>query len=682
MPGDDAPRRPTPRSSARAGRSSRGAPSRRATGPGCCAGSPPWSTRTCEELAQLEVRNSGHTIGNARWEAGNVRDVLDYYAGAPERLTGRQIPVAGGLDVTFHEPLGVVGVIVPWNFPMPIAGWGFAPGAGRRQHGRAQAGRADPADRDPARRAGAGGRPAGGRVHRRCPGKGSVVGERFVTHPAVRKVCFTGSTEVGKRIMAGCADQVKRVTLELGGKSANIVFADADLAKAAAAAPCGGLRQRRPGLLRAVPDPGPALGVRPVPGAAGAGGRRRSGCEDPALETRRDGPADLRRAARHGGVLRRRRRRWRSPARAPDGAGFWYPPTVLLADSTGRPALARGDLRAGACRCCRSTTRPTRSGWPTTPSTACPARSGPATWAGRIRVSRGVETGNLSVNSHSSVRYWTPFGGMKQSGLGRELGPGRAARVHRRQERLHQRRRSWRTAVDRLAGPGRGDHRRRQRHRAGHRAAVRRRGRARGRASTSTPTPARPRPTRSAASSSPATWPTRRRCATCSTASPSGTAGSTSRSTTPASRRPTTTRSWTPAWTPGSGCCEVNTTSVYLCCKYAIPHMQRQGKGSIINTASFVALMGAATSQIAYTASKGGVLAMTRELGVQFAREGIRVNALCPGPGRHAAAAWSCSPRTRSGPPAGWCTCRWAGSPSRRRSPPRSRSWPATTRRS
>ncbi len=108
-----------------------------------------------EELAELEVANSGHTIGNARWEAGNVRDVLDYYAGAPERLSGRQIPVPGGIDLTFHEPLGVVGIIVPWNFPMPIAGLGVRAGAGGREHGRAQAGRADPADRDPAGRTGA-----------------------------------------------------------------------------------------------------------------------------------------------------------------------------------------------------------------------------------------------------------------------------------------------------------------------------------------------------------------------------------------------------------------------------------------------------------------------------------------------------------------------------------------------
>ncbi len=96
-------------------------------GPGCCAGSPRVVDAHVDELAAIEVGNSGHTIGNARWEAGNVRDVLDYYAGAPERLTGQQIPVPGGVDMTFHEPLGVVGVIVPWNFPMPIAGWGFAP---------------------------------------------------------------------------------------------------------------------------------------------------------------------------------------------------------------------------------------------------------------------------------------------------------------------------------------------------------------------------------------------------------------------------------------------------------------------------------------------------------------------------------------------------------------------------
>src|SRR5215204_4378144 len=189
-----------------------------------------------EELADLEVRNAGHTLGNARWEAGNVRDVLNYYSAAPERLFGRQIPVSGGVDVTFHEPLGVVGVIVPWNFPMPIAAWGFGPALAAGNTVVLK-----PAELTPLTAIRLGelaleaGLPEG--VFTVIPGKGSVVGQRFVTHPAVRKVCFTGSTEVGKRIMAGCAGQVKRVTLELGGKSANIIFADADLSAAAAAAP-------------------------------------------------------------------------------------------------------------------------------------------------------------------------------------------------------------------------------------------------------------------------------------------------------------------------------------------------------------------------------------------------------------------------------------------------------------
>src|SRR5689334_16535222 len=191
-----------------------------------------------EELAELEVANSGHTIGNARWEAGNVRDVLTYYSAAPERLHGRQIPVAGGLDVTFKEPLGPVGIIVPWNFPMPIAGWGFAPALAAGNTVVLK-----PAELTPLTAVRLGelaleaGLPEG--VFTVIPGKGSVVGERFVTHPSVRKVCFTGSTAVGQRIMRGAAEQVKRITLELGGKSANIVFDDSDLEKAAATAPYG-----------------------------------------------------------------------------------------------------------------------------------------------------------------------------------------------------------------------------------------------------------------------------------------------------------------------------------------------------------------------------------------------------------------------------------------------------------
>src|SRR3954470_665315 len=189
-----------------------------------------------EHLAQLEVRNSGHTIGNARWEAGNVRDVLAYYAAAPERLTGRQIPVPDGVNITFHEPLGVVAVIVPWNFPMPIASWGFAPALAAGNTVVLK-----PAELTPltairlAELALEAGIPPD--VFQVLPGKGSVVGQRFVDHPDVAKIVFTGSTEVGRQIMAGCAARIKPGTLRTGGKSANVIFADADLEAAAAAAP-------------------------------------------------------------------------------------------------------------------------------------------------------------------------------------------------------------------------------------------------------------------------------------------------------------------------------------------------------------------------------------------------------------------------------------------------------------
>jgi len=372
-----------------------------------------------DELAELEVHNAGHTWGNARWEAGNVRDCLNYYAGAPERLFGRQIPVAGGTDLTFYEPLGVVGVIVPWNFPMPIAGWGFAPALAAGNTVVLK-----PAELTPltAIRIGELAIEAGlpEDVLTVIPGKGSIVGERFVTHPLVRKVSFTGSTEVGKRIMAGCAAQVKRVTLELGGKSANIVFADADIAAAAAAAPyavfdnagqdcCARSRilVERSAYEEFVSRLQPAVtGLRVL---------------DPSDEASEMGP--LISAQQKSSVEAYLDEvEVAFAGSTPGGDGFWVPPSVVTTDDPAARiwreevfgpvvAVMPFDDEAHAVELANDT----EYGLSGSIYTNDLGRG--------LRVARAVEAGNLSVNSHASVRYWTPFGGYKQSGLGRELGP-------------------------------------------------------------------------------------------------------------------------------------------------------------------------------------------------------------------------------------------------------------------
>ena len=211
------------------------------------------------KLAELEARNAGKPISDARGEIAMVVECFRFYAGAPERLLGQTIPVAGGVDMTFREPLGVVGLITPWNFPLVIASWKVAPALAAGNTVVLK-----PAELTPLtaleleRIALEAGLDEG--VLNVVAGPGSVCGRRLVEHPDVAKIAFTGSTEVGRGIAAGAAQTIKRVTLELGGKSANVVFADADLEAAAAAAPLGGVRQRRPGLLRALADPGRARG--------------------------------------------------------------------------------------------------------------------------------------------------------------------------------------------------------------------------------------------------------------------------------------------------------------------------------------------------------------------------------------------------------------------------------------
>ena len=548
------PSRPTPRSNGAAQALSRpGVRSRRPTAARLLRRFAEAVDADLEHLARLEVANAGHTIGNARWEAGNARDVLQFFSAAPERLYGRQIPVAGGVDVTFKEPLGVVGIIVPWNFPMPIAAWGFAPALAAGNTVVLKPAEYTPLTAHAAGRAGAA-RPASrqaclpGAARRRGRGGPTV---RRRTRPSARW-CSPGRRAVGKRVMRGCADQVKRVTLELGGKSANIVFADADLERAAATAPyavfdnAGQDCCARSRILveRSAYDRFMELLEPAVHGRQGA-----RPADDPASEM---GPLISAGAARAGLGLRARRRAGRVSRHGPRRARVLVPAN---GSRPGRPPAPRWPSRRSSARSSRSSRSTTRPMQCASPTTATYGLSG-SIWttgrrpgaAGQPRARVGQPVGQLPF--FGALLH--PVRRLQAVGAGTRAGARCPRLVHRRQERLH---RHGGLSGRQVGRTGRGHHRRGQRHRARDRTAVRVRRAPRSSSPTSTDEAGSGRGRqRWAASTSGPTSPTRTPCRRCTQAAIRTSVASTSASTTPASRRPTTTRSSRPASTRGAGC--------------------------------------------------------------------------------------------------------------------------------
>jgi acyl-CoA reductase-like NAD-dependent aldehyde dehydrogenase len=370
-----------------------------------------------EELARIESSNVGKPIAGARGEVGMVAQVFHFYAGAIDKHYGDTIPVAGGVAATFREPLGVVGLIVPWNFPLNIASWKLGPALACGNTVVLK-----PAELTPlsalrlAELCLEAGIPEG--VVNVLVGKGSVVGERLIEHPDVAKIGFTGSTEVGRLVMQGAAGTIKRVTLELGGKSANVVFADADLERAAMSAPyavfdnAGQDCCARSRILveRSVYDRFLELLVDATRGVK---------VGDPADESTEMGPLiSAEHKAKVASFVDDAAVAYRGEA--PNGSGFWFPPTLVEASNDDR--VAREEVfgpvaavipfedEADAIRIANDT--------PYGLSGSIWTRDG----ARALRVVRAIETGVLSVNANTSVRVQTPFGGFKQSGFGRELG--------------------------------------------------------------------------------------------------------------------------------------------------------------------------------------------------------------------------------------------------------------------
>jgi betaine-aldehyde dehydrogenase len=377
-----------------------------------------------EGVAQMERANIGKPIADARDEVALGARVFEYYAGAISGFCGQTIPVGrGGFDFTMRQPMGVVAAIVPWNFPFPIACWKAAPALAAGNSVVLK-----PASLSPmtalelGRIAHSAGLPPG--VLQVLPGAGSAVGDALVTHPLVRKVSFTGSTAVGSRIMQLAADDLKRVSLELGGKSPNIVFSDADWEKAAESSPLSVFSnsgqdccaRSRIFVERGIFEPFVEKFVAAT---------RRLVVGDPAKAETQLGP--LVSGAHRASVeefladARARGSSFACGGGRPRPEGFFLEPTLLLGVGTADRCWREEIFGPVACvvpfddeaQMIREVN-------------ASPYGLSGSIWTNdlrrALRVARQVESGVISINSHSSVHVEAPFGGFKRSGIGRDLG--------------------------------------------------------------------------------------------------------------------------------------------------------------------------------------------------------------------------------------------------------------------